>query len=165
MKKKLLLGDSFRFECIGYNVNKLPNGAVSINRGGIIFDEEQVFKETITKKNKKASHYRTLFPVLGLAILLQETCTSEAENSFVTWIKQKMNDEGTLFDFFYIISDRFCLYYDVTNNMEYKYNIESKENRLLRTLGRMTAEGEITLDDEEWNDTEPEHGEETEKLE
>lgn len=50
---------------------------------------------------------------MGLAILLPEIPTSYAENHLSEWITELLDESANLFDFVYVISHRFCLYYDM----------------------------------------------------
>ena len=48
----------------------------------------------------------------------------------------------------YRVSD--TIYYDVHTNTTEKRSLKENESRLLATIGRMTAEGKLTLEDTEW---------------
>ena len=54
------------------------------------------------------------------------------------------------FDFVYVISERFCNYYDSKNTTYVKTSITKEDDLCLKKIGRMTAEGEISLADIEW---------------
>lgn len=56
---------------------------------------------------------------------------------------------STVFDFVYVLSHRFCIFYDVQEVVE-KRMINETEAILLATIARMTAEGKLSLSDEEW---------------
>ena len=49
-----------------------------------------------------------------------------------------------------VISHRFCLYYDTQAKITEKRSLTQDESLLLATIGRMTAEGELTMTDTEW---------------
>ena len=87
---------------------------------------------------------------MGLAILLPETPTSYAENHLSEWISEILDESANLFDFVYVISHRFCLYYDAQAKITEKSSITLDESWLLATIGRMTAEGELSITDIEW---------------
>lgn len=87
---------------------------------------------------------------MGLAILLPETPTSYAENHLSEWISEILDESVNLFDFVYVISHRFCLYYDTQEGNAEKHPLTQDESRSLATIGRMTAEGELLMTDIEW---------------
>ncbi len=111
--------------------------------------EKRVFQASIKRKIAKAEKYRSYFSKLGLALMLPEIPTREAENSAIDWAVELLkSDDG--FDFIYVISERFCLYYEIATLYRLKYDISKDESHLLRTIARMTAEGELTLDSPVW---------------
>ena len=55
-----------------------------------------------------------------------------------------------MYDFVYVISHRFCIYYDVHTNTTEKRSLKENESRSFATIGRMTAESKLTLEDTEW---------------
>lgn len=112
--------------------------------------EKQFFLKCIRKKTKKLQHYRINFKKIGLAIILPEIPTSYAENHFSEWIFEAFKDTNNSFDFVHLISHRFCIYYDVQENISEKHSLTSNESCLLSKIGRMTAEGELSLTDSEW---------------
>lgn len=117
---------------------------------GSSYGEKHVFQNSIRKKKAKLQQYRKHFRLLGLAIVLPDIPTSEAESKFVDWIFEVFQENGSLFDFVYVLSYRFCIYYDVQTNCSSKWLFSSEENKLLCTIARMTAEGELSLEDQEW---------------
>ena len=66
------------------------------------------------------------------------------------YVRPLINNDGNSFDFFYVISHRFCICYNAQTNDREKKTLTKDENRRLCTIGRMTAEGELTLSDKEW---------------
>ena len=87
---------------------------------------------------------------MGLAILLPEIPTSYAENHLSEWITELLDESANLFDFVYVISHRSCLYYDMQAKKTEKRSLTQDESLSLATIGRMTAEGELTMTDTEW---------------
>lgn len=71
------------------------------------------FKKAYEERRKKIQQYRSNFKRMGLAILLPEIPTSYAENHLSEWITELLDESANLFDFVYVISHRFCLYYDM----------------------------------------------------
>lgn len=112
--------------------------------------EKSFFQESIRKKKVKLQGYRDYFKVLGLAVVLPEIPTSEAENHLADWIREVFQEDNYRFDFVYVISHRFCIYYDLQMYCSCKKEISREEDQLLRTIARMTAEGELSLEDQEW---------------
>lgn len=112
--------------------------------------ERNAFSRKHTKKDEKIQQYRSNFKRMGLAILLPEIPTSYAENHLSEWITELFDESANLFDFVYVISHRFCLYYDTQAKITEKCSLTQDESLLLATIGRMTAEGELTMTDTEW---------------
>jgi len=117
---------------------------------GTLDGEKYFFQSSIRKKKTKLQQYRNNFGSVGLAIILLDIPTSEAESCIASWIYEVFQEDGNLFDFVYVLSHRFCVFYDVQENYSSKWMLSSEENRLLCTIARMTAEGELTLEDQEW---------------
>ena len=112
--------------------------------------EKVVFQESIRKKLEKFQRYKAKLKKIGIAVILPEIPTSDAEGHFCEWITEVLNESDTSFDFVYVLSHRFCIYYDVQKNAFEKRTLTDKEIGLLLTIARMTAEGEISLSDIEW---------------
>lgn len=137
-------------ESNGYAFFSLKDEKVAIATSGTSDRERHFFQQSIRKKAKKLQQYRTNFKKIGLAIILPEIPTFYAENHFSEWAFEVFKDTNNSFDFVYVISHRFCIYYNVQENVSEKHSLTSNENRLLSTIGRMTAEGELSLTDSEW---------------
>lgn len=137
-------------ESSGYSFVPLKDEKVAIATSGTSDGEKYFFQESIRRKTKKLQWYRTNFKRVGLAILLPEIPTSEAEEHFSEWTSEVFKETDNLFDFVYVISHRFCIYYDAQENATEKRSLTQDESCLLATLGRMTAEGELSLTDSEW---------------
>lgn len=116
------------------------------NSGG----EKRSFQNIIRKKKTKIRQYRSNFSLLGLAIVLPDPPTLEAESCFVDWIREVFQEDCNLFDFVYVFSHRFCIFYDVQVGCSSKWMFSREENMLLSIVARMTAEGELSLEDLEW---------------
>ncbi len=137
-------------ESSGYSFVPLKDEKVAISTSGTADGEKYFFQQSILRKTKKLQQYRTNFKRIGLAILLPEIPTSYAENHLSEWISEIFDESANLFDFVYVISHRFCLYYDTQVKSTEKHSLTQDESRLLATIGRMTAEGELSMTDEEW---------------
>lgn len=137
-------------ESSGYSIVSIQGSKSAISTTGTSNGEKIFFQKSIRKKKVKLSQYRENFNVLGLAIVLPEIPTSEAESHFIDWICEVFREDDDLYDFVYVLSCRFCIYYDVQADYSQKRPISREEHTLLCTIARMTAEGELTLDDQEW---------------
>lgn len=123
----------------------------AIYTSGTTDGEKFFFQESIRKKIKNLQHYKAEFPQIGLAVILPEIPTSDAEAQFCEWIAEVADKKDTAFDFVYVLSHRFCIYYDIQENTSEKRTIKDSETILLSTIARMTAEGELSFTDQEWN--------------
>lgn len=136
----------------GYSILPIPikEDMVAISTSGTSDGEKFFFQESIRRKTEKIEQYQSNFKRMGLAILLPEIPTSYAENHFFEWISEVFEESAKLFDFVYVISYRFCLYYDMQASIAEKNPLTQDESRFLATIARMTAEDELSLSDEEW---------------
>ena len=134
----------------GYFSVPLKDEKVAISTSGTADGEKRFFQESIRRKTKKIQQYRSNVKRMGLAILLPEIPTSYAENHLSEWITELFDESVNLFDFVYVISHRFCLYYDTQAKITEKRSLTQDESLLLATIGRMTTEGELTMTDTEW---------------
>lgn len=128
----------------------IKDDIIAISTSGTSDGEKFFFQESIRRKMKKLESYRANFKNMGLAILLLEIPTSYAENHFSEWISEIYDESTNVFDFVYVISYRFCLYYDAQASDAEKYLLTQEESSSLAIIGRMTAEGELSLENDEW---------------
>ena len=134
----------------GYSCGLLKGEKVTISSTGTSNGEKDFFQDSMRKKAKKCPLYRMRFLTVGLAILLPEIPTSYAETHLSEWISEAIHDTVNLFDFICVISHRFCIYYDVQTNGIEKHTLTQEESNRLSMIGRMTAEGDLSLMDKEW---------------
>lgn len=137
-------------ESSGYSFIYLKGEKIAISTFGTAIGEKYSFQHSVLRKTKKLHQYRTNFKRIGLAILLPEIPTTYAEDHFSKWVFELLRDTENQFDFCYVISHRFCVYCDVQTGIFEKKELAQEESRLLSTIGRMTAEGELTMKSEEW---------------
>lgn len=138
-------------ESSGYIFVPLVDKKVAIATSGTLDGEKHFFQESIRRKTKKLKQYQTNFKKIGLAIILPEIPTSCAEINFSEWLSDILKESDNVFDFVYVISHRFCIYYDIQANVTEKHLLTKDENFWLATIGRMTAEGELSLTgSDEW---------------
>lgn len=138
----------------GYSTLPIKEDIVAISTSGTKDGEQFFFQESIRKKIKKLQRYKTEFKKIGLAVILPEIPTSNAETHFCEWIAEVFEESITVVDFVYVISHRFCIFYDVQEDIIEKRTIDGMKAILLATIARMTAEGELSLNDEEWQERE-----------
>ena len=137
----------------GYEIeDSYINGAKIISKSGKLECEKCVFEKAIENKLKKLPDYRKKFNKVGLAILLTEIPTSDLENSIVDKISELNNNNNNedFFDFIFIISNRFCLRYDIKTNKIVKYSLTAQESDSLKIIGRLSAEKTIDLSNIEY---------------
>ena len=136
----------------GYSILPMPikEDIVAISTSGTSDGEKFFFQESIRRKIGKLEQYRSNCNRIGLAVLLPEIPTTYAESCFSEWISEAFDKSANLFDFVYVVSHRFCLYYDTQTSIAEKRLLTQDESKLLATIARMTAEGELSMDDTEW---------------
>lgn len=134
----------------GYSVVPIQEEKCFIMRTGTSNTEKIFFQKAIRKKLGKLERYRKKFKVLGLSIVLPELPTTEFEEHCVDWIREAFQTEQDVYDFVFVLSHRFCVFYDAQNNCFEKHEILPEVNKTLSIIGRMTALGELTLNDPEW---------------
>ena len=139
-----------KIESCGYSLVPIRGEKISVITSGTSNEEKIFLQESVRKKKQKFEQYRSKFRTLGLAIVLLEIPTTEAEDCCIDWINEELQKDQDSIDFMYVISHRFCIYYDVRMVRSGKWTISNEENRSLCTIARMTAEGELSLDDQEW---------------
>ena len=137
-------------ESSGYTFVPLKDERVAISVSGTADGERLFIQKSIKKKIKKLPQYRETFRTLGLAIILPEIPTTYAEQHIPEWISNDLGEMEYSYDFVYVISHRFCIYYNLQENSLSKHTLSNEESISLITIGRMTAEGELTLSDVEW---------------
>lgn len=151
LHQELLLNSQKHLKTIlssGHSVIHLKGKNIAISTAGTSDGEKYIFQEAIRRKLKKLGQYQAKFKKVGLAIILPEIPTSYAENHFHEWVVEIFKNSEIVFDFFFVISHRFCIC--VEDSAFEKRAITSDEHKLLSTIARMTAEGELSLTSTEW---------------
>ena len=135
----------------GYAFAPIGDKKFAIATMGTADGEKYFFQESIRRKVKKLNRYRAKFKEIGLAVLLSEIPTSCAETNLTEWLSELLMESNNWFDFVYVISHRFCIHYNRQGDIIEKRLLTNDETRCLATIGRMTAEGELSLlTSEEW---------------
>ena len=138
-------------ESSGYTFVPLVDNKDVISTSGTADGEKYFFQESIRRKSKKLERYHANYKEIGLAIILPEIPTSYAETNLSEWLSELLTESDNRFDFVYVISHRFCIQFDMQGNILEKHSLTSDENCWLVTIGRMTAEGELSFSNsEEW---------------
>lgn len=134
----------------GYSFLTIKEGKFAICTSGTSDGEKVFFQESIRKKIKNLQRYKAKFHKIGLAVIWHEIPTSDVKDHLCEWIAEVFDKNDTVFDFVYVLSHRFCIYYDVQENTSEIRMIKDTETIFLSIIARMTAEGELSLNDEEW---------------
>lgn len=136
----------------GFSIDSMPCGIPIISTAGTSEGEKYIFQKSLINKLGKLQDYKNSFNTVGLVMILKEIPTTEAENNLIEWIQEVNQEENDFYDFIYIISCRFCIYFENKTNYSLKRIITKAESELLQTIGRMTAEKELTLESQEWKE-------------
>ena len=132
-----------------YYVNDI-NGIRGLASDGYGIEcEKNIIWKAVRSKSLKIQDYQKNFSVIDLAILLFDIPTSEAEDNMVDWLGQIKESE--VFDKIIVICPRFILIYSTKDREHKKITISSDVKERLNIISRMTAEGLLNLDDNEWN--------------
>lgn len=133
-----------------YSITETPAGLAAVSTIATSASEKAFIQSSITKKIKKLPQYQSQYKRVELAIILPEIPTSDAENHISAWIADSLGCTKPAFDYIHIICHRFYQGYDVHTGEEIKITISKQEHHSLGAIARMTAEGVISLDSEEW---------------
>ena len=139
-----------RIETSGYSIIPILGDRNFICTTGTAEGEKTVFQKAIRKKLKNIDRYKVNFKQIGLAVVLPEIPTSYTEAHFSAWLFEVIYENEVSFDFVYILSYRFSILIDVKNKGFTKREISSEVSLALSKIARMTAEGDLSLTDQEW---------------
>ena len=139
-----------RIRASGYKFVPVQGNKVGISITGTSDSEKVLVQKIVLKKAGKIHQYKKNFRKFGLAILFSEIPTSYAEDHCLEWITEVLNKFQDSFDFVYVLSHRFCIYYEIQKNVSEKRCFTETVYRSLSTIARMTAEGQLSLTDPEW---------------
>lgn len=118
---------------------------------GTYYDEKNFFQNAIKKKLDKLDKYKKSYEKVGLAILIEDIPCYEFIDNIKINIDEVYNNNNKFYDFIYVISSSFCIYYDINEEIYEKKELTKDESLKLKTIGRMTAEKEIDIEnDVEW---------------
>lgn len=123
-----------------------------ISGGGVNLEEKSIIQEAIKRKIASVKKYPdNHYKQMELAIIRTEIPSSLWMESVTDWVSEVVRDEcEQIFSRIYVIGGNTCftINNDGSNNT---HKIEKEQFKRLSIIGRMTAEGELTIDDEEWN--------------
>lgn len=139
-----------RIRASGYKFVPVQGNKVGISTTGTSDSEKVLVQKIVLKKAGKIQQYKKNFRKVGLAILFSETPTSYAEDHCLEWVTEVLNKFQDSFDFVYVLSHRFCIYYEIQKNVSEKRCFTENVYKSLSTIARMTAEGQLSLTDPEW---------------
>lgn len=108
-----------------------------------------VLKTRINDKEEKSNEYATL-EELDLALLLDDPVGEESEAAIVKSIEEILSKSSN-FTKIFVISNRFCIRFCSKDHSIVKKELSKEDDFRLKILGRLTAEGEKTLESSEWN--------------
>lgn len=139
-----------RIKSSGYSITSIQEDKFAISATGTSEGEKIVLQNNVRKKLERLRLYRKTFKTMGLAILLPEIPTSYAEEHCMEWIIESLSEAQNRFDFIYVLSHRFCIYYDTHTEFSEKRKLQGEEYTKLSIIAKMTAEGKLSLSDAEW---------------
>lgn len=134
----------------GQSIVKIAEGKYSLSSGGTYSTERRIFQECIKKKIEKLPIYKEKFNTVGLSIL-SDCLTTLAQENVQNWISEIYENSETFYDFIYVIFPSGCSYYNLKENSYTERTIPEDDYIRLSIIARMTAEGELSLNDEEWS--------------
>ncbi len=117
--------------------------------GGYNFYDKDALIKCIEKKIEKAQNYPTNYERLELAIVRRDRPLQAWIQSLNAWIKPFFHAKNPFMTIYIIFPNS---YFVITKDSDGEvFDLDPEEYQNLKTIGRMTAEGEINLDAEEWN--------------
>ena len=99
---------------------------------------------------EKLPQYLRNYKRVELAIILPEMPTTEAKSQMANWIIESLEYKCPVFDYIHIVCHRFYMGVDVDTGINVRTPISKQEHYSLSSIARMTAEGIITFESEEW---------------
>ena len=139
-----------KLNAMGYSVHNSEIVKSLVSPIETSYGEKVCFQSSIRRKQAKVTKYRKEFNQIELAILLPEIPSTDAEAHFVDWIQELQVENTKGFDSIIILSHRFCIVYSNETKANRKIPLSKEVELLLSKIGRMTAEGELTLSSFEW---------------
>lgn len=135
----------------GFTLKDTPVGLAVISPASFSCLEKKIFQCSIKRKLAKLDQYCKKFNRIELAVILPEPPTTDAEKELPNWLYEVLCGKERFFDYIHVISNRFYLGYDARSYEKTSIKISKAENNALCMIGRMTAEGVLSFESEEWN--------------
>ena len=142
IRKKTILANS------NMKIETIENVCVLSESGGYNGSDDKLLL-CIENKIKKAMKYPGNYEVLELALIKKERPLQPWIASLNMWIKPLFKEDNPFRTIYVIFPNAyFVIEKDKDGQL---FQLDSKTYQALCKIGRMTAEGEITLEDEEWH--------------
>lgn len=147
-------GDKRRIKTIRRTGNTLgsvdPLNAVSMcSGGGYSFKSDcKLLQNRIIEKIDKANGYEINNRTPELALVKEDLPHKEWLEKISSCLETIVYNQD-VYETIYILFQNSCIYIEKGKSLK-RIELSRNEYTSLKKLGRMTAEGEITLDDEEW---------------
>lgn len=114
-------------------------------------DEQECIIKAFEKKLKKIPSYRREgFDKVGLFIIYGEPLFPATPTHCFEWLKNTQENSCDTFDFAYLLAAETLGVFDFVANYSDWLSIERNDMDSIKKLARMTAEGEISEEDVEW---------------
>lgn len=133
-----------------YSVAKSEIGYIAVAPASTSVNEKQFIQNSIYRKLEKLPRYLCHYERVELAVILPEMPTKDAENNIIDWIMESLECKQPVFEYIHVVCHRFYLGIDINTGKKVNVHISKQENHSLSAIARMTAEGLITFDSEEW---------------
>ena len=116
-----------------------------------IEDEQECITKAFERKLKKIPSYRQSgFDKVGLFIVYGEPLFPDTPIQCFEWLQKSQKDSCDAFNFAYLLAAETLGVFDFDANQSNWLNIERNDMDSIKKLARMTAEGEISEEDVEW---------------
>ena len=123
---------------------------IALQSGGGYNDcEIEYLSKRFDKKIKKSNKYKR-FPVMELVLIKKDCPVQEWIEGLSEVLMPQIERKDNIFDRVYVIYPYKCARFERGSRKSYENIMSASEYKDLRIIGRMTAEGEISLGDEEW---------------
>lgn len=138
-----------KIEGTGYALENSADITSMYRSGGYNFELDQaLLKKCVNVKTEKAKGYDAKNRTLELALVKEDRPLLEWLEKINYSLETIVNNQE-IYETVYILFPNSCIYIKKGTSPQ-KIELSPKEYLHLKTIGRMTAEGEINIDDEEW---------------
>jgi hypothetical protein len=125
------------------------NGIMHLSSGGGygVEKDNQLLIHSITEKIKSAAKYASNYKFLDLVVIKNERVPSNWEDEIFSCVDAAVSQNKKMFRNIFVIYNDCCYWVDIDGQHK-KLRINNRDR--LKLLGRLTAEGVIKVEDEEW---------------